>query len=614
MVLADRSDFEPEPGASRPGKPAARYRATRTLLALAVAVMGTIDLASALLSHPSDRLRALLRLVPTEVLDTSRTFTLLAGALLLVTAWGLRRGKRRAFIGALLLCAISVPFNLLKAIDFEEATVAAALMFFLGISGDAFRVKSREISLSALSSRATWAFAGLLVYAVVGSWLLKVVFGYQPSLSRAFADAAYNLFGIGHPVAALPAHLPPSERRIIEWYLHSLPVLSLTFVLGFAVTALSPATHRRRRRADAELASGLLRDFGASSVSAFALAEDSDYYFSPNRRAVIAYRFVSDTLLAIGDPIGPAEEMFPLLRGFEMFCRERDWQFAFFQTRPELLPLYRELGWRALHIGEDPVLWTERFTLEGPAVADARRAIRKAESAGLEVCHFDPRIDPFDLARDGPALLPALQSISNEWLHAHPGGEKGFCMGRFTPERLAESWLAVARNGRDGRVEGFVTWVPIWARHGWALDLMRRRSDAAVGAMELLVARSVEAARRRGDAMLSLSLSALAQVDGAGNTPDPVAALSTESRRAREFLMEHLARFYDFKGLFRWKKKFAPTFEDRFLVYSGAMALPQVTLALVRAQSPGGLLSYARGAESGRPHEDRDRAPVALSG
>jgi hypothetical protein len=26
------------------------------------------------------------------VLDTSRTFTLLAGALLLVTAWGLRRG------------------------------------------------------------------------------------------------------------------------------------------------------------------------------------------------------------------------------------------------------------------------------------------------------------------------------------------------------------------------------------------------------------------------------------------------------------------------------------------------------------------------------------------
>src|SRR5213594_479505 len=116
------------------------HRWTRNALALAVAAMGVIDLLSALLSRPSDRLLALRHLVPTDVLDTSRTFTLLAGALLLVTAWGLRRGKHRAFVAALLLCAISVPVNLLKAFDFEEATVAAGLMFLLGISADAFRV------------------------------------------------------------------------------------------------------------------------------------------------------------------------------------------------------------------------------------------------------------------------------------------------------------------------------------------------------------------------------------------------------------------------------------------------------------------------------------------
>ena len=90
--------------------------------------------------------------------------------------------------------------------------------------------------------------------------------------------------------------------------------------------------------------------------------------------------------------------------------------------------------------------------------------------------------------------------------------------------------------------------------------------------------------------MLSLSLSALAQVEESSQTrePDP----------GREFLMEHLARFYDFKGLFRWKKKFAPSFEDRYLVYPHPLALPRVALALARAQSPGGLLSYF-----GRPHE-----------
>src|SRR5881409_841156 len=128
--------------------------------------MGLVDLLSAFLSHPPERLLAIRRLLPTEVLDTSRTFTLLAGVLLLITAWGLRRGKRRAFVMALLLCAVSVPVNMLKAFDFEEATAATLLMFALGVSADAFRVKSRELSLQALRSRALWAALGLGVYAI----------------------------------------------------------------------------------------------------------------------------------------------------------------------------------------------------------------------------------------------------------------------------------------------------------------------------------------------------------------------------------------------------------------------------------------------------------------
>jgi len=180
-------------------------------LALAVATMGLVDLLSALLSHPPDRLVALRHLIPTDVLDTSRTFTLLAGALLLVTAWGLRRGKRRAFVAALFLCAISVPVNLLKAFDFEEATVAAALMFALGVSAEAFRVESRALSLSTLRSRAVWAVLALGVYAIGGTWVVKLLFGHRPSWRLAFADAGWRLFGIGSPVEMVPRSLPPGS-------------------------------------------------------------------------------------------------------------------------------------------------------------------------------------------------------------------------------------------------------------------------------------------------------------------------------------------------------------------------------------------------------------------
>jgi len=588
-----------------------RQRFTRRALALAVAAMGAVDLWSALLSHPSDRLLALRHLIPTEVLDTSRTFTLLAGALLLVTAWGLRRGKRRAYVTALFLCAVSVPVNVLKALDIEEASAATALMFLLGISGQSFQVKSRELSFDALRSRALLVVIGLAIYAVGGCWLLEVVYARNHSLARAVQEAAYQLFGVGSPTLAVPR-----EHHVVSWYLGSIGVLSITVLVGLTLSGLQPAAYRRRHRGEGDRVAELLRHHGDNSISAFALEPGTDYFFSHNGRAVIAYRFESDTLLVIGDPIGPPEEMRSLLEAFDDYCRQRDWQFAFYQARPERLPDYRQQGWRAIHIGEDPVLWTDRFTLEGAELGALRRNVRRLEREGLEARMFVPGENPFDPANDPDGLLEQMGAISHEWLRGRAGGERGFCMGAFDPHRLAEVWLAVAWHPTERRVEAFCTWVPVWARRGWAIDLMRRRGDALSGATEFLIVKSVEGARARGDAMLSLSLSALAKVedpapaaavegaDEGAPEPSTVTAPDTAVRglpggaitddRAREFLMEHLARFYDFKNLFRWKKKFGPAFEDRYLVYPDPLGLPRVARALLRAQSPGGLLAYFR--------------------
>jgi phosphatidylglycerol lysyltransferase len=567
----------------------------RVVLSLAVAAMGIVDVLSAWLSHPPERLVAIRRLVPTEILDTSRTFTLLAGALLLVTAWGLRRGKRRAFVTAMLLCAVSVPVNMLKALDVEEASVATALMFFLGVSGDAFRVQSRELSFGMLRSRAMWTVAALCIYIVAGSWVAGAVFGVEPSVWLAFRDAGYRMFGIGDPVVLVPQPLPLAQQRVLAWYLSSLPILSLAVVVGLAIAALRPARHRRRHRTEADRVRALIREHGDSSVSWFALADDTDYFFSRNGRAVIPYQFESDVLLAIGDPVGPADELPALLREFEAHCRTHDWRFAFFQARPEYLQAYRDMGWRVLHIGEDPVLAADSFSLEGGAIGQVRRQIRKAEQGGITVRHFFPDQQPFDPAHAPSGWVDQMRAVSHEWARGRHGGERGFCMGRFDIAHLKDVWLSVAWNEPAQRIEAFVTWVPIPARRGWALDLTRRRHDAPLGTMELLVVRSVEAARERGDSLVSLSLSALAKVDERDGMPAPAPEAETggdELDRAREFLMQHLARFYDFKGLFQWKKKFDPVFEDRFLVYPAPMALPRVALALARAQSSGGLWSY----------------------
>lgn len=568
----------------------------RHALALAVAVMGAIDLLSALLSRPPERLLALRHLVPTGVLDTSRTFTLLAGALLLVTAEGLRRGKRRAFVAALFLCAVSVPVNLLKAFDLEEATVATALLFLLGVSGEAFAVRSRGLTFRGLLAPLALSFAAVAAWAVGGSWLVEAL--YSPrgaSPGRAVAEALHQLFGVGEPVLVVTR-----SHHVVRWFLGSMSVVGFTWLVGVAVVLLRPVAHRRRHRADVARMRAIAERHGDSTVAYFALGDDVDHFFSANGRAAIAYRFEADTLLAIGDPMGPPEEIPPLLESFERFCRERDWQFAFYQARPERLGDYRARGWSAVHVGEDPILRPARFTLEGAAMGNVRRAVNRLERAGVEVRHFVPGEAPLGAAPEAAALLEQLRAISAEWLHGRAGGEKGFCMGRFDPAALPEVWLSVAWDRAASRVEAFCTWTPVWARRGWALDLMRRRRGAPNGVMELLVARMVEHARGRGDELVSLGLSALVRIEPAGS---PAGAPVAAEDPARAFLIERLRRFYDFRGLFEWKRKFDPDFEDRYLVHAGAAALPQVALALVRAQSPSGLLSYLRPERGAAPPE-----------
>jgi phosphatidylglycerol lysyltransferase len=414
--------------------------------------------------------------------------------------------------------------------------------------------------------------------------MLEATFGGGASLGRAAEEAGYRLFGVGAPTLQISEPLRPHSKRIVSWFLHSLAPIGTLLLAGSALALLRPVAHRGRHRSQRERVARLLERHGDSSIGAFALEPETDYFFSSTGRAVIAYRFQSNVLLGLGDPIGPDEEIPPLLAAFETYCAEHDWGFAFFQSRPERLSAYRERGWRAVHIGVDPVIRVDRFTLEGSAMGDVRRSRNRLEAAGIRTRMFRPDMGAFDPAREH-ALREQIAAVSAEWLRSRRGAEKGFAMGRFDAHRLTDSWLAVAEDPTRNRVIAFVTWEPIWARRGWALDLMRRRDDAPAGVIESLIVACAETARERGDQILSLSLSALAKTE---------ADATDAGDRARTFLMEHLRRFYDFEGLFRWKSKFAPEFEPRYLVYPDPMALPGIVYALARAQSPGGFLSYLR--------------------
>ena len=125
----------------------------------------------------------------------------------------------------------------------------------------------------------------------------------------------------------------------------------------------------------------------------------------------------------------------------------------------------------------------------------------------------------------------------------------------------------------------FASWRPYHGGKAAVLDLMRKREDAPSGTMDLLVSRSLEELREAGLEEASLANAPLA------NTGDQRRGLE----KGVALLFENLNSFYGYKNLFQFKKKFAPRWEGRYLVYPGAPALPAVAYALTNVHGAGGL-------------------------
>jgi lysylphosphatidylglycerol synthetase-like protein (DUF2156 family) len=111
------------------------------------------------------------------------------------------------------------------------------------------------------------------------------------------------------------------------------------------------------------------------------------------------------------------------------------------------------------------------------------------------------------------------------------------------------------------------------------LDLMRRRATES-GTMDLLIARTAEALREEGYALLSLSLAPLASAeDAVEDAPQP-------ARLGCRLLYEKMDGAYSYRSLFSYKRKFGVRWETRYLVYAGDAALPAALYAVVRAHLP----------------------------
>lgn len=284
---------------------------------------------------------------------------------------------------------------------------------------------------------------------------------------------------------------------------------------------------------------------------------------------MISYAVQGRSILALGDPIGPGRFLPLALREFLQFCQRQGKVVAFWQAREELLPLYRGQGLHAFKIGEDALIDVQQFTLAGNKMANVRSSVHRAEKERLRILFFRGEVTDSCFAEQ-------MARISQSWLARKGGVEMSFSMGHFEADGDDSQLIACAVDEQN-RVHAFVSFVPIYGRNGWALDLLRRDENAVPGVMELLLVRSLEYLKALNVGIMSLGLAPLSN-----SNQD----LLPRWNRWGQALLGCSKEIQQYKTLNFFKKKFHPHWENRYLIFSHRTHLLRVARDLHQIHYP----------------------------
>ncbi|MBO0789857.1 MAG: DUF2156 domain-containing protein [Ktedonobacteraceae bacterium] len=313
----------------------------------------------------------------------------------------------------------------------------------------------------------------------------------------------------------------------------------------------------------------LVQTYGYNSTSYFALSKEKQIFVSSVGKSLISYVVQGNCILALGDPIGPEHGLPQALKEFLQFCQSQGKVAAFWQAREELLPLYREQGLHVFKIGEDALLDVPHFTLKGNKMANVRSSMHRAEKERLQIIFFRGNSVDSDLREQ-------MRCISQCWLMRKGGVEMSFSMGHLNVASDDAQLIACAIDEQN-QLHAFVSFVPIYGRRGWALDLLRRREDAVPGAMDLLLVRSLEYLKACNAEVLSLGLIPLNN-----NNQD----LLPYWNRWGQALLGCAKGFQQYKTLSFFKQKFCPRWENRYLIFPRRLDLLQVAIGLRQVHYP----------------------------
>ncbi|CBL44856.1 conserved hypothetical protein [gamma proteobacterium HdN1] len=495
----------------------------------------------------SDGAMALLELsIPLPLVEAAHLASSLAGLALLFVVRGILLRLDVAWWLALLITVGAFILSLPKGVSLIEMGILAYLAGMLILSRREF---TRASSLLRQRFGFEWWFLVAMVLAIT-LWMLFFAyrdvdyarelwwqFEFDGNAPRSMR-AAFALLLIGASVA-------------LTQMLRPAPVI----LAGPSVAEMANAAKIVRAQPNAE--------------NGLAMMGDKHFIFSESGKSFLMFGVHNDSLVALFDPVGLASECGELVWKFREFADQRGVRAAFYQVRPSTLPRYLDAGFRVYKLGEYGWVNLSDFSLQGPKRANLRHGCSRAERQGLKV-----EIIP---AEQTCEYLPVLREISDAWLHSLHLNEKGFSLGAFSEDYLAQQPVALIRHGE--RVIGFASLLETNAQDEASVDLMRYLPDAPPNTMEYLFVQVILHLKTQGFKRFGLGM---APLSGMEDHP-----LAPTWHRVARIIFSRGENFYNFQGLRSFKEKFSPEWEPRYLAANGGVNAIRISLDIVALVSGG---------------------------
>ncbi|AVR45119.1 lysylphosphatidylglycerol synthetase family protein [Christiangramia fulva] len=530
----------------------------RILPAFIIFILGLVNIISAITPALPARLRLMKGLIPEELLATSNALVMVFGLILVILSFFLFKGSKRAWILGVSLTLFSAFGHLLKGADYEEASLAFIALAILLYTRRFYKLKPHpkftRISFLAL----LYSLVALLSFGVISLYFInKRHFGIDFEL-WASIKSIFKLFFL-FDSSGLEPQTAFARHFLTTMYISGGAVLAFIFSSLLRPYISTPYNSEEEK----VLAQQLVEKYGNSALDYFKTYADKFFFFASDRDGFISFKITRHFAFVLENPVCKDEvAMEVLISEFDSFCEANGFISVFYRVPQNSLEVYKNLNKKSLPIGEEAVVELTDFKLEGGKMKTTRSAINRLTSEGFGIKIYTPPI------KEG--LLQKLEQVSDNWLEELGQKEIAFTQGIFDAGILKNQTIITVED-QEEKVYAFLNLIPDYVPGEATYDLIRKVGDAPNGVLDMLMAKTFLYLKEQGFRGVNIGLAPLSGIEGINLTEKSI-----------KYAYENLRPFDHFKGLRKYKDKFGPRWEKKYLIYTHSYHLLQVPNALKR--------------------------------